>query len=295
MFETSPHRYASDNAKVLAAGSYLKGDPKRWFSNFFRQPPAARPAWFSSWSDFKDELRKTWGLEDPEGAAESDIKHLHMNDKDHVAHYTSKFREIQYRLPNWSDRNLRNAYYQNLAPRIQQQFVTAGRVPPSSLDELMAVSDAFDRAYWANVEISKNTKSSEDKKSESKKSSSDAPKAKKRKTDSSQANSSSATTSTSNSNTTASSSSNTSKSQSGSTKKKDPPYKKYLGADGKLLPEERDRRIANGLCLLCGQKGHMANDCLKRTKQDSSTPTLARATITISPPAVTPASGEKSK
>ena len=43
-----------------------------------------------------------------------------------------------------------------------------------------------------------------------------------------------------------------------------------LGKDGKLLPEERQRHIDQGLCLLCGSKGHMVKDCPKATTSGSS-------------------------
>ena len=43
-----------------------------------------------------------------------------------------------------------------------------------------------------------------------------------------------------------------------------------LGKDSKLLPEECQRRIDQGLCLLCGTKGHMVKDCPKATNLGSS-------------------------
>ena len=43
-----------------------------------------------------------------------------------------------------------------------------------------------------------------------------------------------------------------------------------LGKDGKLLPEKHQCRINQGLCLLCGVKGHMVKDCLKATTSGSS-------------------------
>jgi Zinc knuckle len=63
----------------------------------------------------------------------------------------------------------------------------------------------------------------------------------------------------------------------------EPAYKKHLGPDSKLLPKECERCLANGLCMLCGQKGHMAVDCPKR-KQGTTKASLAKATITISAP-----------
>jgi hypothetical protein len=283
MFATSPRRFRSERSKVLAAGSYLKGDPKKWFSNFFLLPADQQPAWFDSWTDFKDELRRHWGVEDPEAAAESELKALTMTDKDHVSYFASKFRSVRYRLPNWSDRNLRNSFLNALAPRIRAQFVSAGRVPPNTLDGLIAAAEELDRAYWIDREITNSLKPKE-KKSETSKneettttSTSDKKKKKKK-----------AANSNSNSNST----SNPTSSTNDSSKSNEPAYKKLLGADGKLLPKERERRIANGLCMLCGQKGHIATDCSKR-KQPSSGTTLAKATISIVPPTATPATGSE--
>ena len=43
-----------------------------------------------------------------------------------------------------------------------------------------------------------------------------------------------------------------------------------LGKDGKLLPEERQHRIDQGLCLLCRQKGHLVKECPKATSTSSN-------------------------
>ena len=43
-----------------------------------------------------------------------------------------------------------------------------------------------------------------------------------------------------------------------------------LGKDGKLLPEECLCRINQGLCLLCGQKGHLVKECPKATSNTSN-------------------------
>ena len=39
-----------------------------------------------------------------------------------------------------------------------------------------------------------------------------------------------------------------------------------LGSDGKLTPQERQRRMDKGLCLLCGQSGPMVRECPRATK-----------------------------
>jgi hypothetical protein len=53
-------------------------------------------------------------------------------------------------------------------------------------------------------------------------------------------------------------------------------YAKVLGSDGKFLPAEKARRLAENLCLLCGGKGHRSNECPKKK------PAAGRATTTDS-------------
>lgn len=246
MFATSPRRYRTESSKVHSAGSFLKGDPKKWFSNFFLLPPESRPLWLLSWEDFRIELRRTWGLEDPEGAAEEDLRRLRMTDKDRVAYFTSRFRTIQYRLPSWADRNLRNEYYSSLAPRIRTQFVTAGRAVPTTLEGLIRTAEDLDRAYWTDIELNKTLQDS---------STSD-----KRKP-------------------TFSATSSPSSSKPSSTTHEN----KHLGPDGKLTPEERKRRFDNNLCLFCGQGKHLSANCPKKQKRGTQSSTLARASITVLP------------
>ena len=38
-----------------------------------------------------------------------------------------------------------------------------------------------------------------------------------------------------------------------------------LGKDGKLTPQEHQRRMDNSLCLFCGKTGHIAKECPKST------------------------------
>ncbi|KAJ7624958.1 hypothetical protein DFH06DRAFT_908870, partial [Mycena polygramma] len=52
--------------------------------------------------------------------------------------------------------------------------------------------------------------------------------------------------------------------QTTSTPPSEKPYASVLGADGKLLPAEKARRISENLCLLCGGKGHRSSDCPKK-------------------------------
>ena len=48
-----------------------------------------------------------------------------------------------------------------------------------------------------------------------------------------------------------------------------------LGEDGKLTPQERQRHMDGGLCLLCASNSHMIKDCLKATRGQAAQVTEA--------------------
>ena len=58
--------------------------------------------------------------------------------------------------------------------------------------------------------------------------------------------------------------------------KPDPDLTGKLGKDGKLTPQERQRRMDNSLCLFCGKMGHITKECPKST----AIAAWARAAIT---------------
>src|SRR3979490_2185002 len=58
--------------------------------------------------------------------------------------------------------------------------------------------------------------------------------------------------------------------QKSSNTAKMPDLSSKLRKDGKLLPEEHQQCINQGLCLLCGSKGHMVKECSKSKTMNSS-------------------------
>ena len=67
------------------------------------------------------------------------------------------------------------------------------------------------------------------------------------------------------------------------------PYTNKLGKDGKLTPEEHQQRISKGLCLFCGEAGHSANACPKKSNPQAK---ARAAQATPAPDSETPAPQE---
>ncbi|KAG9224756.1 hypothetical protein CCMSSC00406_0002093 [Pleurotus cornucopiae] len=114
----------------------------------------------------------------------------------------------------------------------------------SSLARLRSLAQAINQHHWEwEAERTHNTHASEK---------------------SAPVKSSSASTPSSKSSTPSSSKSSSSTSRTPATSKDST----HLGANGKLTPEERQRRFNNELCFwLCGGAGHKANKCLKSQKK----------------------------
>jgi hypothetical protein len=137
----------------MFAGSFLEGDAKAWFTNFFHDP-ANIPPFMLDWTLFTIELQRNFRFEDKIGTAEEDLHKLVMTNKDHVTYFTAWFRAIISTLNGlWDDRNLWNMYYQKIAPQLRSQFVSASVPVPATLEPLIATVEWFDRAYWADFEL----------------------------------------------------------------------------------------------------------------------------------------------
>ena len=259
-FRTAPNLYRTDISKVMFAGSFLEGDAKTWFTDYFKDPDNT-PVFMEHWGLFIGELQRNFGLEDEIGAAEEELQKLVMSDRDHATYFTAKFRAIVANLQgSWNDRTLRNQYYKKLAPRLRSQLVSAGIPVPDTLEPLISVSERFDRAYWANYELDcslGNVVASLPGRA---------------KTSSVQTAKTSVPNTPPAKNT----------SQPGTNKAK-PTLP--LNDQGKLTGAEKQRRMELGACLYCGETGHFAKECKKKTSGRSSAPggtkPSARATITV--------------
>src|SRR5215469_1436090 len=268
-FRTAPNLYKTETSKVMFAGSFLDGDAKSWFTDYFKDP-ARIPAFMDDWNLFTIELQRNFGLEDEIGAAEEELRKLSMNDRDHATYFTAHFRAIVSNLQDtWNDRTLRNQYYLKIAPRLRIQFVSSGTPVPATLEPLISTTERFDRAYWANLELDRamnaQNSASRDKTKNEPGTHKNEPKV-------------------------------TPKTEPTTPKNTTPRPKQdgHLDSQGKLTDTKRQHRMGLGACLYCGEVGHFAKECPKKTGTQSkpaasapgtasSVKQLARATITVEP------------
>jgi len=72
----------------MFASSFLEGDAKTWFTDYFEKP-GNTPLFMEDWTLFTDELHRNFGVEDELAVAEEDLRRLAFSDKDHATYFTA--------------------------------------------------------------------------------------------------------------------------------------------------------------------------------------------------------------
>ena len=249
-FRSNPKQYASGTAQVNFALSFLRGTALQWFEPHIMDSELdeTTPEFLTDWKSFSEELKLNFGVADPKGDAREDLETLRMKDNQRIVKYNTEFNRLSALL-RWDNDVLAHRYYKGLPDRIKDQVALQGK--PESLRDLRELAMSLDRRYWERQrektraeggpsKQNNNASSTTSKTNSSTPSSSSVPKDKKDKKHES--------------------SSKPSKSSNSSTSAPKPDISGLLGKDGKLLPEERQRRIDKQLCLRCGKPGHIASD-----------------------------------
>jgi retrotransposon gag protein len=185
-----------------------------------------------SWSAFVQTLRVQFGPIDPVTDAEDEIDNLKMLDNQHILKYNVEFNRLAVRT-GWNNTVLCHRYYSGLAERIKDIICQQGK--PPTLEAMKALAHSIDFRHWERLR----ERSCSD--NFALHSASD-PHAKTISLPSPEHFSAFSETSASSS-------------------KNSAPLPGMLGKDGKLTPQERQRRFDNNLCLFCGGIGHRVNNC----------------------------------
>jgi ribosomal protein L40E len=270
-FDDRSRHFSSGTKKVTFAISYLKGSALAHFE------PAVlgeidRQDWQDDYSLFVEELKTNFGPYDVEAEAESELDALSMRYDQRISDYNVKFTRLSV-LTGYNDQALRHSYYKGLPDRIKDEISRQGK--PKRLVELRTLAISIDARYWERrAEKSRDNPRFQSDNSD---------KSTRPKQDQSRTKQTVTTTSTM-------SSPDTSASKPNSSSSKKPDFDKILGPDRKLLPEVRQHRLNNKLCLFCGGVGHQADNCRKK---DAAKARASTITETKSQP--TPAATESKK
>jgi hypothetical protein len=246
VFRSSPHAFADDQLKIMYAVSYLKGTAQRWFEPNLALDELDLPDHALTWHRFEEELTATFGEPDPVASATAKLDNLSMKDSHHIAKYNVEFNEYAV-LTGFDNRALYAKYYKGLAPRIKDGLVYVGR--PHNLEGLRNKAQALDLRYWERKDEDRSyTSTSGPSSSRPSSGNTAATPSYSSKSHTTQSRFSSRATTPA-----------ASSSSAPASKKTD--LTKILGPDGKLLPEERERRRKNNLCMICGSDKHFVDKC----------------------------------
>jgi Retrotransposon gag protein len=263
-FRDRPKAFATGATKVQYAISYLSGPALQYFEPAILGEIIPEPIWLQDWDSFRVELETNFGPFDNAAQAEIELEKIIMKEHHKAARYFIEFARASTRT-QWNDAALRHFAYRGLAKRIKDDLLHFPRY--KSLAELRNFALEIDSRYWERKEydsISTPSKTSHN----------------------TNANRSSPQTFLNQQSNQGSSKKNRGKNSSSkssnsasTSQEKTPDISSKLGKDGKLLPEERQRRIDQGLCLLCGTKGHLVKECPKSTTSSKPATSLkARST-----------------
>ena len=244
--------FSDDEARVTFALSYLKGPPQDWFQSEISHVASEGgklPEWFADYSIFQQELKRLFGPRDPINDAMNSLENLRYRDSGKATRYTIDFNR-HARKTGWNEQALLRQYYKGLPDRLKDEIARLGK--PTGLKSLQDLVATLDQRYWERqAEINRDKKSASASTS-NKPASSEKPSGSQQSSGPKQDN----------------------RQQQGKKDQKKPAsapttpaandknsIANLLGPDGKLKPEERQRRMDNKLCLRCGKPGHTVNDC----------------------------------
>jgi Ty3 transposon capsid-like protein len=269
--------FPDDDDKILYVMSYLRGVALEWFAPDIYDQSGTVPVWDGNFERFLQELQDNFGPQDPVGEAEDAIRSCRMKTGNHITSYIIAFDQLAV-LTGWGDSAHRHQFYEGLPRRIKDEMVHHNY--ENTLIGVKQVARRIDARYHKR-------EAERQREREREKSSGSGPgpsgsgsgtggqqggnKGPKSKGSSSspgnrQSSSSSAPAPKGSGNSKSSgASSSAAASGKGSSGKTPKPYADKLDSSGKIKQEERDRRARLNLCMYCGDSGHLAADCKKKS------------------------------
>lgn len=232
-----PQDFPDDTTRIAWVLMLMQDRAAQWAQPITAEILAgAGTARSNTWATFETEFRTAFY--DPDEIRTASHRLIRLRQTRDTVAYTSEFRELVAVLGWTEEAQLMNRYYEGLKGHVKDMLL--GVAKPATLDALITTSIECDKRYWERQM---------DKKEEHSSPSTKPPKPTPRNPPPS---------------------STTSASPSAPTPAPRDPNAMDIGANNRRLStEERKRRLANNLCLYCGQAGH------RKDAHFSSTPIIA--------------------
>ena len=240
LYFQSSSEYDDNAKKVKFALSYLRDVAQEWFEPGISGLTEEPPVWLESFLAFLNELCFNFGPYDETGEAEHELATIRMKDSARISNYMVKFASLAIQCP-WGDSALRYWFYDGLPARIKDELSKLDK--PQTLEELQTRCQHIDARYWERQQ-----EHAHEQQQNPPKVSAPPP------------------------------------TTSATTPKSFPPHSDFkkqkpvktkdvkltiphvdltgkLDSRGKLMQQERQRRIDKNLCLFCGGSGHRTDNC----------------------------------
>ena len=246
--DLQPKRFSSDFKRIIYAGSLFREWPATWWTAHYTAQH--KPTWMYNWEEFKVVLVQTFNPVDREAEAARRISTLKQTRS--AAEYYTRFLEYSVEA-NWNEPSQVYAFKQGLRPEIRDALAVRDS-EPHTLSDLASLCIRIDqRIHDRHNEVRSTSRTIEIRPERPGRPSADRPTYITNRQPSAPTSRPSPPISTrpfQRDNTTRSSS-------------------RIPGTP--LSAEERQRRMMTGACLVCGEKGHLRDDCPKRKIFTAST------------------------
>jgi hypothetical protein len=265
-FQANSNQFRTDRDKVVFAASYLRGQAFAWFEPHLLD---SKSALVTSWDNFETAFLQAHGDTDRERTLTRELQSLTQTGS--ASSYATKFFQISAFL-TWNDSALQAQFYTGLKPEVKDALALIDKQTHDSVLDLSTQAIKLDnRLHERRVENKKGTSAFLVAASRT---------------------SSSPATPLSTPRQAAPSSSSAPQSSSShngpAPMDLDATRPRFLP----LTPEEKARRVREGLCLYCGGQGHNAQQCPKKSSNNRSSGQKPLQAAEVSFTVVGPQSGE---